>query len=161
MLIWVGQGDKDVPLDAATADIQIPPTDTMANFQGSAMVQNGIDTMGQSQDPGVTPRKTSPSLAPHSRPSASQDNINVDEILGMLTRDASPSHGDRSSSRAHQMQQMQDIKQSIASLEERSEDFVREQEFTAFRNDYAAFKDEVWRVISAMAASIAEINRRT
>ncbi|KAL6886094.1 hypothetical protein GGI43DRAFT_431891 [Trichoderma evansii] len=70
--------------------------------------------------------------------------------------EASPLHLSRSSSGAHQMQQMQIILQR---LEEASNAF-REQEFNTFRNDFAAFRDEVRRFMAAMAASISEINRR-
>lgn len=138
--------NQGAPLGAAINDSQTPATeldilpDITIALQDSAVVQDVAGAAAQSRGPEARPSNTSPS-----------DEFNINHILGMMTREASPRHGNRPSRDVHQMQQMQTIMQSITRLEETS---------GAFRNDFVALRDEVRLFMAAMAASISEINKR-
>lgn len=132
---------QDALLRAAIVDPQVSATeletlpDITVESQDFTVVQDDSGATAQKQDSETRPGNTSPALAPPTRPSASQDEFNINNIVDAITRE-------RSGRGAPQMQRMQAIMRSMTRLEETSKGAVRQSEFNAFREECIVFRDE-------------------
>ncbi|KAK1240035.1 hypothetical protein MKX08_007477 [Trichoderma sp. CBMAI-0020] len=109
--------------------------DITVGSQDSTIVQEDDGAAAQKQDSETRPSNTPSALSPPTRPSASQDSFNINNIVDAITRE-------RSGRGAHQMQRMQAIMRSMAQLEETSKGVVRQSEFNAFQEECNVFRNE-------------------
>lgn len=126
---------------AAIAHPQVSTTelDTLPNISfGSpdfTVVQDDAGAAAQKRGSETRSNNTSPALAPLPRPSASQDEFDINNIVDAISRE-------RTGRGAHQMQRMQAIMSSMTRLEEASKGAVRQSEFNAFQEECIVFREE-------------------